>query len=350
MPGAAPRPPPEAEASLSVIVPVHGHAPELAECLAALQGTAPPGTELIVVDDASPDDAAGVAERLGTRVLRLARNVGPAGARNAGARAARGNLLVFVDADVVVAPGALARVVRTFSSRPELAAVFGSYDDEPRARGLVSQYRNLLHHFVHQTGDADASTFWAGCGAIRRAAFEAVGGFDAERFPRPSIEDIELGARLRRAGYRILLDKDLLATHLKRWTLGGVIRTDVLARALPWSRLILESRDAPHDLNLRRGQRLAVGLVAVAGLALLLAPFRPEALGVVAAAALAVVWLNRGLFLFLARRRGLAFAAACVPLHFLYHLDSGIGFLGAWLGLGARRAARRVDGAARSRD
>ena len=64
---------------------------------------------------------------------------------------------------------------------------------------MVSQYRNLLHHFVHQHGHAEASTFWAGCGAIRRAAFDAVGGFDAARFPRPSIEDIELGLSAPRA-------------------------------------------------------------------------------------------------------------------------------------------------------
>ena len=53
---------------------------------------------------------------------------------------------------------------------PGIAAVFGSYDDEPGAPNLVSQYRNLLHHFVHQTGRTEASTFWTGCGAVRRDA------------------------------------------------------------------------------------------------------------------------------------------------------------------------------------
>ena len=77
----------------------------------------------------------------------------------------------------------------------------------PRLQGVVSQYRNLLHHFVHQHGNSEASTFWAGCGAIRRSVFEEMGGFDEQRFPTPSIEDIELGYRLRQAGHRILLDK-----------------------------------------------------------------------------------------------------------------------------------------------
>ena len=87
---------------------------------------------------------------------------------------------------------------------------------------MVSQYRNLLHHFVHQEGNPEASTFWAGCGAVRRAAFDAVAGYDEARFRRPSIEDIELGYRLRRAGYRIRLDRDLQCTHLKRWRLPVV--------------------------------------------------------------------------------------------------------------------------------
>ena len=136
----------------------------------------------------------------------------------------------------------------------------------------MSQYRNLLHHYVHQRGQIEASTFWGACGAIRRSVFEEVGGFDEERYPR-CIEDIELGYRLRRAGHRIVLDKNLQGTHLKKWTLWSVIRTDVCCRAMPWTRLILETRSAPDDLNLRDGQRVSVGLVGLACLALLLAPF-----------------------------------------------------------------------------
>jgi GT2 family glycosyltransferase len=343
VPGPPPAPP-GLEPLISVIVPVHANASELTECLTALRRAARVGTEIIVVDDASPDDAARTGERLGARVIRLDRNSGPAAARNHGAGAARGAILFFVDADVVVASGVIERVVRTFAAHPDVAAVFGSYDSEPRARGLVSQYRNLLHHFTHQTGNPEASTFWAGCGAIRRTAFEAVGGFDPQRFPRPSIEDIELGARLRRAGYRILLDKGLQGTHLKRWTLAVVIRTDIFSRALPWSRLILERGDVPDDLNLRRSQRLCVALVGLGGLGLGLSPTRPEGLVVAAGAAMAVVLLNRELFVFFARRRGLAFAAACVPLHLLYYAYSGLSYLCVWVGAQVRRGGRRGHG------
>ena len=149
---------------ISIIVPVHNSSQDLIECLSALIESSSPGAEIIVVDDASTDESFFVAARMGVRVLGLVKNSGPSAARNYGAHHAQGEILFFVDADVVVAPGAVSYVVKVFEEQPELAAIFGSYDAQPRAKGVVSQYRNLLHHFIHQTGNPEASTFWAGCG------------------------------------------------------------------------------------------------------------------------------------------------------------------------------------------
>ena len=331
---------------ISVIIPVYNNTQDLLECLYGVKACAKNSdTEIIVVDDASTDETPAVAASMGVRVLRLERNSGPGAARNFGADHAAGDILFFVDADVVLAPGALDRAVRIFGTRPEFAAVFGSYDARPRAHGLVSQYRNLLHHFVHQQGNPEASTFWAGCGAIRREIFLAVGGFDAERFPRPSIEDIELGVRLRRAGHRILLDREIQGTHLKRWKLGAVIRTDITCRAIPWSRLILASREAPNDLNLERGQRVSVALVVLAAALLPLALWRVGLLVLPLAALLTAVVLNRGLFAFLGRQRGLGFATACVPLHLLYFLYSGLSYLFVRVEMQLRRMMTRAGAA-----
>ena len=119
-----------------------------------------------------------------------------------------------------------ARIRRAFTADPGLAALFGSYDDSPEAEGVVSVFRNLLHHHVHQSAAGPATTFWGGIGAVRRDAFERVGGFDQERFAEPSVEDIELGMRLTAAGAHILLDPDVQGKHLKRWTLPQMIHTD----------------------------------------------------------------------------------------------------------------------------
>lgn len=316
---------------LSIIVPVYNNPGDLRECLTALAAQAPPEAEIIVVDDASTDETAAVAARLGARVVRLEKNSGPAAARNHGARHARGDVLFFVDADVVLGPRTVDRILNIFGERGEVAAVFGSYDATPRAPDVVSRYRNLLHHFVHQHGRADASTFWAGCGAIRRVAFHDVGGFDDERFPRPSIEDIELGQRLRRAGHRILLDKTIQGTHLKRWSLGSLIRTDITRRAIPWSRLVLENKAVPDTLNLAWKERVSAALVAVVVVSVPLAVLWPGLAALPLAALAALLVRNRELYLFFLRQGGPWFALTCIPLHLLYYVYSSLSYLYAWL-------------------
>jgi GT2 family glycosyltransferase len=230
-------------------------------------------------------------------------------------------VVVFVDSDVVVSPDTVARLGAVLAARPDVAAVFGSYDAEPRAPGLVSQYRNLLHHFVHQHGNPDASTFWAGCGAMRRSVFDAVGGFDESAHAR-AIEDIELGYRVRAAGHRIVLDRDIQVTHLKRWTLGSVAWTDAMLRALPWSRLVVRRRP-PADLNISGGQRLSVALTCLSLLLLAGALRWPTLLLPSIGGVLAVLVVNRRLLTFFARVRGRVFAIATIPLLLLYYLESG---------------------------
>ena len=318
---------------LSIIVPAYNHRGDLQQCLAALGAAAGTNSEIIVVDDGSTEELRSVVTDSGTDVLRLSRNSGPSSARNLGARHARGDILLFVDSDLVVSPGAVNALIQRLEADPTVAAAFGSYDNHPQAKGVVSQYRNLLHHYVHQTGNVEASTFWAGFGAIRRSVFEAVGGFDEKRFPR-CIEDIELGGRLRRAGHRIILAKDIQGTHLKRWTLRSVIKTDVGCRAIPWTRLIMEQKQAPDDLNLKAGQRASVALVGLAclflALSIVFASIRFPALEMSATALLGVIALNRKLYGFFIHERGLLFAFAAIPLHILYFLYSGVAYLWVW--------------------
>ena len=109
-----------------------------------------------------------MARQHGATVITTPGPAGPAKARNVGARAAIGDLLLFVDADVVVEPNTVDVVQSLFAADPKLDAVIGSYDDAPGQTNFVSQYRNLMHHYVHQHASAEATTFWGACGAIRR--------------------------------------------------------------------------------------------------------------------------------------------------------------------------------------
>jgi glycosyl transferase family 2 len=323
--------------AVSAIVPAYRAASLLPDCLKAIAASRFRPGEVVVVADGEEDGAtAAAALSGGARVVTLTRRVGPGGARNAGARAARGEILVFVDSDVCVRPEAIGRLVEALEEDPEIDAAFGSYDASPPRPNLVSQYRNLLHHYVHQQGKPEARTFWAGLGAIRRNAFEAIGGFDADRYPRPSIEDIELGDRLLESGRRMRLVKEAQGTHLKRWSLLGMISTDVFRRGLPWTELILSTGRATDDLNLGRRHRLGVlatgiGFAAAAG-----GIFDPR-LFLVSAAGFAVAIAAAGdVLLFLARERGPFFALRAAPLHLVYFAAAGFGFL-----LGSARHIRR---------
>lgn len=316
---------------LSVVVPVHNGSHFLERSLAALRAAPFTDFELLVADDASTDGSAAVARRYGARVLPMPRQAGPAAARNAAVCQARGEIVFFVDADVVVAPAALGRVAECFRTQPEVAAVFGSYDDQPAEPNFLSQYRNLLHHFVHQRGQTEASTFWGGCGAVRRAAFLALGGFAAHRFPRPSIEDIELGYRLRAAGYRIRLDKQLQGKHLKRWTLVSWLRADIRDRAIPWSLLIFESGKLVNDLNLRTSERLSAICALLAVGSACAAPWFAPLLWGVPLGLTGLVLLNGAFFQFLRVRRGWRFALAALPAQVLYYCYSSLTFALCWL-------------------
>jgi GT2 family glycosyltransferase len=283
--------------SLCVVIPATDGRITSERCVAAIRAAAQAADEIIVVNEPA--------------------GLGPAAARNEGARRASAEILVFVDSDVEVHADAFQRIRGAFDDDPGLIAVFGSYDDDPGAEGLVSDFRNLLHHHVHQSAAGPASTFWAGLGAIRRERFLAAGGFDERRFPRPSVEDIELGMRLASNGERILLDPAIQGKHLKRWTLGSMVRTDLCRRGAPWVRLLLDRGSGSTALNL--GWRHRVSVLSSLLLVGSLGTRRPR-LGVASLAT--ILLLNHSFYLLLLRRRGWRQVTAGVPLHVVHHLVS----------------------------
>jgi len=315
----------QAVQSLSVVIPVFNGRLHLSRCLAALAKSNLRVLECIVVDDGSSDGSSEVAAAYGATVISTGGRRGPAAARNLGAAASTGDILVFLDADVSVHSDTLGRIRKRFMSDAALDALIGSYDDTPADPGVVSLYKNLQHHYVHQHGRAEANTFWTGCGAIRRDVFIEAGGFD-EGYPRPCIEDIELGYRLRNAGRRIALDTRIQVQHRKHWSFRGLLHTDIFDRALPWTRLILKSGVLPNDLNVAMPERIsALALMATLPLTAL-SPRYPALLSLAAALILLTVLLNRRFYSFLAKRGGWKLAGAGVLLHFLYYIYSSLSF------------------------
>lgn len=232
---------------------------------------------------------------------------------------------MFVDADVELAHHAIHRVVSTFAERHQLDAVMGCYDDEPSEPGVVSRFRNLLHHHTHNSHPGRAVTFWAGCGAVRTHTFRGVEGFDTE-FVCPSVEDIDLGMRIASAGGHLALDPLLRCKHLKAWTLWSMIRTDIKDRATPWSRLLIAAGQFPSTLNIDWSNRVSGAAAVALAVCLVAAVASPLALAPATVAACVLARLNRGFYRLCHRKYGFGFATACVGLHALFLFYSSVTF------------------------
>lgn len=301
---------------VSVIIPAFDAETTLDLCLDAVAASDYRNIEVLVVFDGRTEQATEVAAARDVRVIENDRRQGAAYTRNVGAAAARGEIFFFVDADCILNRDAISIAVRKLCAGHH--AVFGSYRSETRAPGFFSRFKNYQHHFAHQNGAPVQTSFWSGCGAITRRAFDAVNGFDVSL---QALEDVEFGYALSRRGYQIALVKNMRAEHLKVYSLARLIRSDLFARAIPWTRLVRSGRSELGKLNTgKRGKRS----VSLTGLALGAIPFEPLA---AVTLCLAVCAMNAPLLRFIVEKRGLAFAAASSLALIMHFVICGVGFI-----------------------
>lgn len=315
---------------LSVIVPVYNGEATIRQCLERVYGSAFRDFEVIVVDDHSTDGTAAIVRSFPCQLICCPENLGAGAARNLGAARASGRVFYFLDADILVNSDTFGQAMDALGRHPECSAIFGSFEKNTPADNFVSVYKNLLHHYTHQNSNEEAATFCGGFGAIRRDVFFEMRGFDPKcRF----MEDVELGCRLHRAGHRIRLNKQLQVTHLKRYTFAGLIRSDVIGRAIPWTRIILDSRLIRNDLNTQVHNVVSVP-VSFLLLAALVIPRLWSVLGLPLClpAAVVLVALNRGFLRFAWRERGFAFLTGAILMCCFGYLYSGVGAFIGWLG------------------
>lgn len=322
---------------VSVVVPVYTGGRNFVQVLDALAALQPPPLEVIVVADGCVDGSDQEARARGFKVVSIDGPSGPARARNQGAAQARGDILFFTDADVVVPGDLVGRVQDFFTANPEVTGLIGSYDDQPGDPGFLSQYRNLLHHWVHQNSPDRTLNFWGACGAIGRRDFLDIGGFD-QSITWPCGEDIALGYTLSHAGHTIALDKSLQVKHLKRWSVWNMVKTDVRDRAMPWTELILQHGPMPNELNLNTSSRISVLCAGGLAASLMAAPWQPWALVGAGACSLGLLGFNARLYRFFWRKRGAWFMLKAIPWHWFFYFYSGVGFgLGVLRHLWSRR-------------
>ena len=212
---------------ISVIIPVCNREAMLRECLAAICANDYPDREIIVVDDASTDRTADTAREFPCEIIALETNGGAAAARNRGAQAATGDILAFIDADIIVEKDSLAGIAAAFED-PGVGAVVGLYTARHRNRNVCSQYKNLWIRYTYLKSPKYISWIFTSITGIRKTAFDNTGGFNPNLRSETGIDDLECGMRLSEAGHRILLDHGLEVEHLKVFTMPSFLRNQYI--------------------------------------------------------------------------------------------------------------------------
>jgi GT2 family glycosyltransferase len=280
--------------AISVVMPVYNAEQLLGECLTALNASRGVDYEILVVDDSSTDRSRAIAEANGCRVIASGGRLGPAGARNRGVEQARGEIVFFVDSDVIVRPDTLQRLADAFADT-SVDGVIAVQAPAMRFRNLCSRYKNLWMHYtyVRRAGE-DVPLFYTTAAAIRRRVFLDAGGFDLN-YTNPNVEDTDFGQKLARLGYRVRVLADLEVEHVKGYDLASLLRVDFL-RSMSLARLKLRKREdtVGNDTSVPNGYILSVplALAGVPALTIGLAAGVPAAYAAGGAALAVVLGLN----------------------------------------------------------
>ncbi|MBN1317281.1 MAG: glycosyltransferase family 2 protein [Anaerolineales bacterium] len=316
----------QTDIKISVIIPFFNNETTIRECLGAVSISTYENMEVILVDDGSTDQSLSRAKEFGYQLIKLDENKGVSFARNCGARAASGEILFFLDADIMVEPDTIEKITSTLQDRPEISALFCSYQKHTPAKTFYSKYKNLLHHYTHQISQEEAATFCGGFGAIKKDVFIDLGGFnESYRY----LEDMELGYNLHLRGHRIFLNKKIQLTHLKRYSLFDLMKSDVLHRAKPWTEIMLKKRIIRNDLNTRieNAISLIVAYLMIAAIPIMFVWPLGWILFLVLFSSFLI--LNRNFLALIYREMGLVFLIISILFNWFSYLYSGVGlFLG----------------------
>ncbi|WJK39132.1 glycosyltransferase family A protein [Solwaraspora sp. WMMA2056] len=301
---------------VSVIVPSYNYAASLHVCLRAIAAQTYPQIEVLVVDDHSTDDSVAVARALGVRVIALPDNGGCGRARNVGVANTSGEILFFVDADVAMAPDAVAEAVALLEAEPQVGAVCGIEDPEPLLHDtLVARYRGLQYHHWSASGEGNVTFLFPAMCAIRRRVYAEIGPFNPAL---KQTEEVDYGYRLSRR-HQLRLTSRVRGRHDHDHELLPLLRKLFHRARL---RIPLYARARRFATGFETAARAWGSLIATAALPALALPvlFGPWWLLVPAALVAASVAADRELYALAYRRRGPVFLMFFVAVHFLVNV------------------------------
>lgn len=316
--------------TVSVIIPVRNGGATLDACLRSIKRSYFPVAETIVVDDHSTDNTAAIAGRHRCTFVPVREGSGANNARNIGAQRATGDILLFIDSDIVIRRETILEVVETLDD-PTVDAVVGLYTAKHRHENFISQYKNLWIRYSYIKSPPAIDWLFGAISGIKKDAFARLGGFNAELQARHGHDDIELGKRASRAKVNIVLNMDIEVEHLKHYSLWSFIKNE-FNRSSGFARLALHLGEVKGSLargfvNVYPSFVISTGLSAL--LVLAAVGYGSGHLPLWLCATLGALYLlfNIRFLNYLEQVRGLFAMVVMVPILFVDHLVCFVGSL-----------------------
>ncbi len=328
---------------VSVIIPNYNGGATIERCLTAAFASRGVNIEVVVVDDASEDDSLERIQRFPCRLVRMPRRGGAARARNAGARASRGEVLFFTDADCLLEPEAIARAVETLQGGADIA-VGGTYTLAACESGFFDRFQSAFIHYFETRRAPQVDYLATHALALAASTFHRRSGFAEQGLP--ILEDVEFSHRLRRTGCRLIMNPAVQARHIFGYSLAGSLR-NAYRKTRYWTCYSLGNGDLLADSG-TASRELKLNVIAwcVGAMLLVAALASAEVYWVAVAAAVlaANAWAARGLLRTFHRAHGPGFATAA-GLYYLLLYPAAVGaaaLAGLWLYLTRQRGMREA--------
>ena len=226
--------------TISIIIPVFNGEDVIASTLESIVNQEVTAHEVFVVDDCSTDHTAKVCAAYPVTNIVLETNGGPAKARNVGVRQATGDIILFIDAGVVLRdPDTLKRLAKEFDDNPGIAGVAMIRDQDPLNDGLTPRYWAAIGYYQWMQPAKYHTSFATERSAIRRSVIENMDLFD-EQYAAADVEDHEFGHRLSELGHKILIARELVTKD--RFDTFKLSIPKMLMRSFMWMRLFLKGK------------------------------------------------------------------------------------------------------------
>jgi glycosyltransferase involved in cell wall biosynthesis len=282
------------------------------------------------VSDGSTDGASKVTEAFGAKIIQFEQTQDANACRNRGAEEALGDILVFLDSDVVVKPKTFQCIAQAFADE-DVDAIVGVYSTDHRHPELASQYKNLWIRYSYLIRKPEIDWIFGAISAIRRDVFWKMGAFDAARSSKRGGEDLEFGKRLARSQCRVVLKPDAEVEHLKRHTLQSLLRND-FDRSGGFFRLALHQGEVTQSLvhgfaNVYPSFIISTLISIPFFVSAFFSPFFSIAAQCAISLLLLYGALNMPFLIYFAKRKGIGKALQAIGIMLLDHLACASGVL-----------------------